>query len=1043
MGSKINRSSKLLKDIFISFIYGVLFLSSLWIQAADGDLDTSFDSDGKVLTNVGFGSSSDFANSIAIQSNGKIVVVGSGNNGSDEDFAVVRYNTNGSLDTSFDSDGKVLTNVGSGASFDYAIDTAIQSDGKIVVGGIGNSGSDDDFAVVRYNTNGSLDTSFDSDGKVLTNVGSGASTDFAFDIAIQKNSKIVLAGYGNNGSDDDFAVVRYNTNGSLDTTFDSDGKVLTNVGPGSNSDYANGIAIQEDGKIVLVGYSDNGSDFDFGVVRYNANGSLDTSFDSDGKVLTSVGSGSSDDIASDIAIQDDGKIVVIGVANNGSNDDFAVVRYNTNGSLDTSFDSDGKVLTNIGPGSTIDNAADIAIQSDGKIVVVGYSNNGSSDDFAVVRYNTNGSLDTSFDSDGKVLTNIGPGLSPDIASDIAIQFNGKIVVAGTGGNTGNYDFAIVRYLSKRTPKVQFTVDHSSGPENAIALNLEVSLDIASTTDTISVDFAVTGGNAIGSGNDYTLANGTVHILPGNTMTSIPITLIDDNLDEVNETIIVTLSNPVNAILGNNLNHTYTILDNDVLIDTDNDGITDLYDEDDDNDGVDDNIESDLENDPLNPNITPHNINAVYFSTDYKKCNLIIDNTSASKKPIIYVLYDNNGNTINTQRIEIASRSQYHLNLNKNQSQTIQLTNFGSLEVYYTGQDRDIMATVFMQYGELFKMVPLIDPRKFQSFILTANWMSGENAQKQLFLTNTSKDNIQLQLKLYDSKGNDVSIQDMGLNSQTTITIDIPSNLTIGYVTAEILNGHIGDLIAQIVIEDKKRGDVDFLLRDLSLQSSLEKVTPIYLPHWEHDPYANGILVLTNTSDTTMNINIQLLTKEDKINLSKMTISPKHTVKRKIHGLSEDSILGIEIEHTASPENLIASAFIRRNKSPGRSAAIAVLDKTPKDLILDHKQYLRYFDVHNNNRVTRLMFENTSNEHRNIKVKIYNKNGLLLLKHEMMIKKRSVEDLRMQEMIIQDAIGYIELSHDGEAGDIKGVGIISHRTNGQSNQSRFIDTSSQV
>jgi uncharacterized delta-60 repeat protein len=197
----------------------------------------------------------------------------------------------------------------------------VQSDGKIVAAGYSYNGSNFDFAVVRYNTNGSLDTTFDTDGKVTTAIGSG--TDAAYSVVLQSDGKIVVAGNSRIGSNDDFAVVRYNTNGSLDTTFDTDGKVTTAIGSGT--DEARSVVVQSDGKIVAAGYSDNGPNFDFAVVRYNTNGSLDTTFDTDGKVTTAVGLG--DDEAYSVVLQSDGKIVAAGYSDNGPNFDFAVVSY--------------------------------------------------------------------------------------------------------------------------------------------------------------------------------------------------------------------------------------------------------------------------------------------------------------------------------------------------------------------------------------------------------------------------------------------------------------------------------------------------------------------------------------------------------------------------------------------------------------------------------------------------------------------------------------------------------------------------------------------
>jgi uncharacterized delta-60 repeat protein len=399
--------------------------------AADGDLDTSFSSDGKVTTAIGSGI--DAALSVVLQSDGKIVAAGYSYNGSNYDFAVVRYNIDGSLDTTFDTDGKVTTAVGLGDDVAYSV--VLQSDGKIVAAGYSFNGSNNDFAVVRYNIDGSLDTTFDTDGKVTTAIGSG--TDAALSVVLQSDGKIVVAGYSHNGSSLDFAVVRYNTNGSLDTTFSGDGIVTTAIGSGTENAWS--VKLQSDGKIVVAGYSHNGSNFDFAVVRYNTDGSLDTTFDTDGKVTTAIGSGS--DEAYSVVLQSDGKIVVAGYSDNGSNYVFAVVRYNIDGSLDTTFDTDGKVTTAIGSGSDI--ARSVVLQSDGKIVAAGYSYNGSNFDFAVVRYNIDGSLDTTFDTDGKVTTAV--GLGDDAAYSVVLQSDGKIVVAGFSYNGSNNDFAVVRY----------------------------------------------------------------------------------------------------------------------------------------------------------------------------------------------------------------------------------------------------------------------------------------------------------------------------------------------------------------------------------------------------------------------------------------------------------------------------------------------------------------------------------------------------------------------------------------------------------------------
>ena len=233
-------------------------IPSMASAIADGALDTTFGTGGKVTTAVGVG---DEGKAIAIQSNGKILVVGNDM----ADFEVVRYNTDGSLDTTFDTDGKVTTDIGTSTT-DSANAVAIQSDGKIVVAGRSggmalNSGN---FAVVRYNTDGSLDTTFDTDGKQTTDIGT-STPDSANAVAIQSDGKIVAT--GSSGSSTDFAVVRYTTTGTLDTTFDTDGKQTTDIGT-STSDTGSAVAIQSDSKIVVAGRISVSGPPVFAVARY-------------------------------------------------------------------------------------------------------------------------------------------------------------------------------------------------------------------------------------------------------------------------------------------------------------------------------------------------------------------------------------------------------------------------------------------------------------------------------------------------------------------------------------------------------------------------------------------------------------------------------------------------------------------------------------------------------------------------------------------------------------------------------------------------------
>ena len=458
---------------------------------SNGSLDPTFDGDGKATT--AFGSADDSANSLAIQHDGKIVVVGVSFNGIHTDFALARYNANGSLDTTFDGDGRITTDFG--ATPDAAMSVAIQNNGSIVVAGVG--GTLDEFELARYNIDGSLDTSFDGDGKVTTSI--EVSYDMAYGLAIQSDGMIVVAGGSQGIRDNNFALARYNTNGSLDMSFDGDGTVTTDIA--TSTDIAQSVAIQSDGKIVVAGSSNNPSlVHDFALARYNQDGSLDETFDEDGKVITSFGSFA---VALNVAIQNDGKILVAGYSKDRSVNNFTLARYNVNGSLDSTFDGDGKLISPLGAMTVSANS--MSIQSDGKIVVAGVISIDNKYDFALARYNTDGSLDTTFDGDGIVVTDL--QTFDDIARSLAIQTDGKIVVAGSSTNGNRGDFALVRYNSNGSLDTTFDGDGIlttsngmlAGP-NGLAMQSDGKILVAGTSrySGLENDFALARYNANGS-----------------------------------------------------------------------------------------------------------------------------------------------------------------------------------------------------------------------------------------------------------------------------------------------------------------------------------------------------------------------------------------------------------------------------------------------------------------------------------------------------------------------------------------------------------------
>jgi uncharacterized delta-60 repeat protein len=372
----------------------------------------------------------DYASGLIVQADGKLVAAGpaSGRGGR---FALVRYGGDGTPDNTFAGDGVVFTNFTPG--YDPAYDLEIQMDGKLVAVGVAAS-SGYEFALARYNADGTLDRSFGGDGRVTTNFSRAG--DFAFGVAIQADGKIVAVGRAG-GSGGRVAVARYNSDGSLDSNFSGDGKATTNLTAGD--DTVDNVVIQGDGRVVVAGTANYfGNNARVAVVRYNADGTLDSRFSGDGKLTTDLTSGF--DGAFAVTIQPaDQKIVTAGQARRN----VAVLRYQPDGSLDSTFDGDGKVTTSFTRG--LDYADDVALAADGKIVAAGTADwFGENARFALARYNDNGTLDPTFDTDGKVVTNF--TASFDGAFDVEIQpADGNIVAAGAAGRRGA-KFAVARYL---------------------------------------------------------------------------------------------------------------------------------------------------------------------------------------------------------------------------------------------------------------------------------------------------------------------------------------------------------------------------------------------------------------------------------------------------------------------------------------------------------------------------------------------------------------------------------------------------------------------
>lgn len=412
--------------------------ASVAVQAAGqaGSLDPTFGGDGIVTTTAGGSIDAGYAQTI--QADGKILVAGRHHADSPYDDALmVRYNPDGSLDNTFGTGGKVITDYLGGIETAWSV--LVQPDTRIVLAGTHWGVNNDDFAVFRYTSDGSPDQTFSDDGIMTLDI--GGSSDYGWAAALQPDGKILVAGY-----DDSllihrhFAVLRLNTDGSLDDTFGGDGIVTTDMGAGLNE--IRSLAVQPDGRILAAGTVYVGiSEMHFGLVRYNPDGSLDDSFGADGKVITAVGQV---DQASCVAVLPDGRILVAGSAFVGTYA-FAMAHYTADGQLDTQFGTGGTVVTHIGQEE--DNCNDMVVQPDGRIVLTGYTRAAGNWDIALVRYTSNGVLDPTMDGDGIVITPVGNAY--DIGHALNMQADGKLVVAGWSYDSAlNADVVtVVRYMN--------------------------------------------------------------------------------------------------------------------------------------------------------------------------------------------------------------------------------------------------------------------------------------------------------------------------------------------------------------------------------------------------------------------------------------------------------------------------------------------------------------------------------------------------------------------------------------------------------------------
>ncbi|MEW6472313.1 MAG: delta-60 repeat domain-containing protein [Actinomycetota bacterium] len=433
--------------------------------AAPGDPDRTFGRDGTLTTD--FDGGTDQARAVVVQSDGKVVAAGAGSISTAKrvggegglggrggaQFALARYGPDGSLDPTFGGDGKVTTDIAGDDA--QALAVVLQPDGNIVAAGGAVVDGYGEFALARYLPDGALDPTFAGDGTLTTDLPGVDARAFA--LAVQPDGKLVAAGYSYEGGDSiQFALARYLPDGVLDPDFGRGGIVITDFAGGT--DQARALVVQPDGKLVAAGFALEKGSFQFALARYQPDGRLDTGFGGDGTVTTDFSGG--DDQAFGIGLQPDGRLVAAGGAlvgrkplsglpataltppDEAPHGEFAVARYLPDGTLDTSFDGDGRQTTRFGGPAS---AAALLLEPAGEIVTVGFAAEGDRFQFALARYLPHGGLDPSFSGDGKLTAAVADGECEAFA--VARQPDRKLVAAGFAVEGGGFQFALARYES--------------------------------------------------------------------------------------------------------------------------------------------------------------------------------------------------------------------------------------------------------------------------------------------------------------------------------------------------------------------------------------------------------------------------------------------------------------------------------------------------------------------------------------------------------------------------------------------------------------------
>ena len=435
----------MLKAVFVSIAYIVCLLLLIGFATPGDSSGSGFNPPAGFILYKSTPKNSEWGRAVAIQPDGKIVVMGVSYNGKKHQILIVRFNSDGTRDNTFGADGVFIYGEKSKGN-NYGSGVALQRDGKIVVVGDSYYDKNREVLVLRCNGDGSLDNTFGKGGVVTYRSQTKENKDLSFGVMLQSDARIVAVGSTHNGKNYEPMILRYNSDGSLDSSFGKGG-VVTYKGLSNANGWGRAIAIQHDGRIVMVGVSYTTKQCDVVTVRYNADGSLDKGFGEGGVAPSSCPPGGRD-WGRSLTIQPDGKIIVAGNTRLRENTNILLLRYTANGKPDTTFGIGGIVSHQsiVKEGNW---GQSVALLPDGKFLIVGNSLYGPKKEAYIARWNRDGTMDSSFGKEGLVLSSCPPD-SNNWGFALTTQPDGKIIVVGYAQSGKNRDILVARYKNDGT-----------------------------------------------------------------------------------------------------------------------------------------------------------------------------------------------------------------------------------------------------------------------------------------------------------------------------------------------------------------------------------------------------------------------------------------------------------------------------------------------------------------------------------------------------------------------------------------------------------------